>query len=370
MKSKQKSVFCVLLVLTLLVPFSLRPLASAPDFTGEPLRFNEDGSFRILQITDTQDTQWPSPNLLTMTQKALDESKPDLVVFTGDQLKNYDSDFDGPNVEWKVRQALRLIVEPIVRRGLPFAFAFGNHDSCLSVTLEEQVAYLQTFPGCLVVDEGSSVTGCGNYNLPVISSDGARTAFNLYFLDSGQDMVQPDQVDWYVSKSDELREANGGVPVPSFEFQHIIAYNDNLINAFAQQGDVIASFCGHDHYRTDTVENNGVNFVHTPTAGFNAFGPGKEVGVRVIDVFEDDPENYETSILTFIDLLGDNPITDLRFTLFTLGEMEGTPIEIVAGLIPKIALCLSYAFQQAEGSPPAFAFMVLEFFGVDVRYIW
>jgi len=334
---------------------------------GEALRFGSDGSFTILQFTDTQDTQNPSPNLLNFIRRALDEAKPDLVVFTGDQLKNYDSDFDGPGVRWKVKKALDAIIAPVVKRGIPFAVAFGNHDSALDVTLEEQVVMMQQYEGCLVVDEGPSISGCGNYNVPILSSDGSHTAFNLYFMDSNQSKVEPDQIAWYVAKSNELKEANGGMPVPSFEFQHIVAYNDDLVGAFAAQGDVIASFCGHSHYRSDNNPWMGIDRVYTPTSGFYAFGPGMESAARVIELNESDTTQYSTYLLTFIGLFGDNPITDLRYMCFTLWSMEGDSaitktMKIMAGIMPAAL----YGMELAGGNPVRFLYILMEFFGADI----
>ena len=344
--------------------------ASLPAFAlaaDDALRFGSDGSFTILQFTDTQDTQNPSPNLRTFIQKALDEAKPDLVVFTGDQLKNYDSDFSGPGVRWKVKRALDAIIAPVVKRGIPFAVAFGNHDSGLDVTLEEQVVMMQQYEGCLVVDEGPSVSGCGNYNVPILSSDGSRMAFNLYFLDSNQSAVLPDQINWYVSKSNEIKESNGGVPVPSIEFQHIVAYNYDLVSAFAAQGDVIASFCGHNHYRSDNDPWLGIDRVYTPTSGFYAFGPGKESAARVIELNENDVAHYSTYLLTFIGLMGDNPITDLRYKCFTLWSMEGDngltkTFKILSGITPAML----YGMEQAGGNPVRFLYILMEFFGADI----
>lgn len=335
--------------------------------SAETLRFGADGSFTILQFTDTQDTQNPSPNLVNFIRKALDEAKPDLVVFTGDQLKNYDSDFEGPGVQWKVKKALDAIIAPVVKRRIPFAVAFGNHDSCLDVTLEQQVAMMRQYKGCLVVDEGPSVSGCGNYNVPILSSDGTRTAFNLYFLDSGQSAVLPDQIAWYVSKSNELKESNAGVPVPSIEFQHIVPFNYDLVSAFAAQGDVIASFCGHNHYRSDNDPWLGIDRVYTPTSGFNAFGPGKESAARVIELNESDTTGYSTRLLTFIGLFGDNPLTDLRYMCFTLWSMESDnaltkTMKIMAGIMPAML----YGVELAGGNPARFLYILMEFFGADI----
>lgn len=367
MKSKKKAVISLFLAIFLLL--SLSTPISAGNYGGHsPLRFNEDGTFTILQFTDTQDTQWPSPNLLTLLQKCLDESKPDLVVFTGDQLKNYDSDFGDTGHEWKVKKALYENIKPVIARGLPFAVAFGNHDSQLSFTLEEQVQYLQQFKGCLLVDEGAEISGCGNYNIPILSSTGNEMVFNMYFLDSNQSQVLPDQIEWYVSKSNELTASNAGVPVPSIEFQHIVPHNE-LVSIFAAQGDIMASFFGHDHYRSDTVNQFGIDLVYTPTVGFNEFGPDMDRGARVITLYENDTSTYDTHVLTFIGLLGNNPITDCRYTLFTLHALEGDlPVKALT-VVTKITKALFYLRQTADGDILFITKTLLAFFGVDVNLV-
>ena len=53
------------------------------------LKFNGNGKFRIMQISDIQDTQFTSKNTIEFIAAALDREKPDLVVFSGDQVKGY-----------------------------------------------------------------------------------------------------------------------------------------------------------------------------------------------------------------------------------------------------------------------------------------
>ena len=52
------------------------------------LKFN-NGKFRIMQIADVQDTQNTSDATIRFIREALEATKPDLVVFTGDQIKGY-----------------------------------------------------------------------------------------------------------------------------------------------------------------------------------------------------------------------------------------------------------------------------------------
>ena len=74
------------------------------------------------------------------------------------------------------------------------------------------------------------ITGCGNYNLLVWSSDGSRPVCNLWFLDSGTygekgvskyARVEQDQIDWYTSTAAALEEQYGEM-LPAYLFQHII----------------------------------------------------------------------------------------------------------------------------------------------------
>ena len=54
------------------------------------LRFNEDGTFRVLQMADIQDKPEVNRDTIRLIEAAIRETKPDLVVLTGDQIRGYD----------------------------------------------------------------------------------------------------------------------------------------------------------------------------------------------------------------------------------------------------------------------------------------
>ncbi|MFI5182903.1 MAG: metallophosphoesterase, partial [Vicinamibacteria bacterium] len=86
------------------------------------LRFNGDGTFTILQLTDIHwrngdDQDRRSRALIEL---ALDSEAPDLVVLTGDILSGEESLDPGA--------AYRAAVAPIEDRAVPWAAVFGNHD--------------------------------------------------------------------------------------------------------------------------------------------------------------------------------------------------------------------------------------------------
>lgn len=103
------------------------------------LRVREDGKFKIVQISDTHmvtgvgvckdaidalgnhlPASEADPLTVNFLGKVLDVEKPDLVILTGDQLHH-----DIPDSQ----SALFKVVAPIIKRSIPFAAVFGNHDS-------------------------------------------------------------------------------------------------------------------------------------------------------------------------------------------------------------------------------------------------
>jgi hypothetical protein len=71
---------------------------------------------------------------------------------------------------------------------------------------------------------------CDTYNIPIFSSDGSRLVFNLWMLDSAwydkaedkcYQAIKPETVEWYKKTSQQLKDSNGGKPVPSLMFAHI-----------------------------------------------------------------------------------------------------------------------------------------------------
>lgn len=53
------------------------------------MRMNKDGLFKIMQITDMQEIPKVSPDTMALLDAAIEDEKPDLVVYTGDQIKGY-----------------------------------------------------------------------------------------------------------------------------------------------------------------------------------------------------------------------------------------------------------------------------------------
>lgn len=172
--------------------------------------------------------------------EALDAEKPDLVVFSGDQLNGQKSSYDA-------RSVLAKFARPVIDRHIPWAAVFGeyipntlanltsgNHDSEIAEDREEQMVAMQHMPYSLARAGPSEVDGVGNCEHPesfkdtdraddirIYSPDASRThIFTLYFLDSHSyqktvfpvswarpdyDYIKPSQIDWFLDLSASVK---------------------------------------------------------------------------------------------------------------------------------------------------------------------
>lgn len=226
-----KKILSVILAAVMLMTVSV-PAFAANEGTspaGDTLQFGSDGKFEILVLADVQDNYPVNEDTLQYIREALDTVKPDLVVFNGDNIVTDDV------------RAYDDLLTPLVERGQKFSFVFGNHDDeSTDLTNDDLLKIYQSYEGCLAYDADPALHGTATHNLPILSSDGTKTAFNLWFFDSGDyikdengewivdevegrlyDCVRKDQIEWYKNESKKLEEANGG-KVPSIAFQHII----------------------------------------------------------------------------------------------------------------------------------------------------
>ena len=327
------------------------------------MQFRKDGTFHILQVSDPQDLVYARKAMLRMLECAYDRLQPDLVLFTGDNtLGNHLHDVafvrrktvNDPAVTLrKMQRALAHILEPVEQRGIPFAMIYGNHDDMNDVPKEAQFALYRAYPHCLPMNDTDARVDCDTYAIPVCTADG-KPAWNLYMLDSawndetGQHCsIKEETVSWYQYTSDRLRQANGGVNVPSLLFLHvplpqtkglyapctaqtrgavrdadgyfrldpakaqgilgesISACTDpfGLFDAIRQRGDVRAVISGHDHLNCFDGVTDGMRFIQSGAASFRCYG-SRVRGVRQFILRADDPTHFETQYLTYDDLCG------------------------------------------------------------------
>ena len=337
------------LALAIIMTIGILPVFASAE--GEKtLQFGSDGKFEIMIFADLQDDDPIKETTIQLMNESLDKYTPDLVVYLGDT-----SVAVGDEKEYNT---VREAVKPCVDRDVPFAIVFGNHDGERETSKEQLLEWFQEF-GCLTTDENPDMYGCGNSNLTIKSSDGKKTAFNLWFFDSnatnpdkevgGYDTVHKDQIEWYKKTAEELKKANGGETVPSMLFQHIImteiyerlypkmpfgGFKDYTMNgvsyfpvpffnrhsgiilepcspsfnsegqwdAIVETGDVIATFFGHDHVNDFRAEYEDIAIINVPTVGGQAYSDAISRGVGLITLDEKDLSTFEYKMLYMFDM--------------------------------------------------------------------
>lgn len=361
--NKAKKLFAV--VLSVLMMLSCASLFAFAAEKEEVLKFGDDGKFTILQFADIQDG-YP---LMTITKKLLEDTvkmvQPDLIVLTGDNISG-----GSTTTKLITRAAINEFMSIFEKAGIPTAAVFGNHDDESALADKDfQMSVYESYDCFVGYNEGDIIPGVGTYNLPILSSDASRVAFNIWMTDSGTYNSENDlggyacttkeQIAWYVEKSNELKAQNGGTPVPSINFQHIIVpeiydalveceagtpnsisrgdkfltlpegvdgalhenpcppnYNNGQFAAFVQQGDVLATVSGHDHVNSFVVPYQGVDIVNTPGVGFSSYND-ETVGSRVFVIDENAPEAYETYVLGYFDVYGDDEEAFYRYQAYS-----------------------------------------------------
>ena len=390
----KKTLSLILSIIMLAICFTT--LVYAKDDT--TLKFNDDGKFTILNISDIQDGYPLNPIAKDYIIRTVDMVKPDLIVLTGDNISGYDV-----LTEEDAEKAIREYMDIFQEKNIKVAAVFGNHDDEeTESTKEHQLSVYESYD-CYVGKAGFCYKDrVGTYNLPIMKSDGSGYGFNLWLTDSGTYNTENDyggyacvykeQIEWYKETSAELTEANGGKPVPSINFQHIIVpeiydalqqtkliwfgriirgknplndsikfyklpkdakgdlreypcppyYNNGQFDAMLEMGDVLATVSGHDHENTFEIDYKGIKIINTPTIGFNSYND-INVGARVFVIDENDPANFETYCLTTSDVFTD--IDKLYEARILYGiDTTGWPTKLVS--LVRIAIADDMSFMD------------------------
>ncbi len=325
----------------------------------------KNNRFRILMIADTQEGRRVSPDTLKLINASLDEAKPDMVVFSGDQIWGK-RNFKGNKNE--VERVLRELTEPVSKRNIPFAVCFGNHDRQVGLSNAEQFEIYKKFP-CFIGKTTPEIDGVGNFCYEI--KDGDEIKFLLYLIDShsnlkiGYDNVHKNQIEWYKKTRDEYENKLGRV-IPSVVIQHIpvcevfelltqvkrtkrgavrgfrthdgeyFVLNRERVNkegfmkespadpqensgefaAFTEKGEVKGLYFGHDHNNSFNGDINGIDVGYTQGAGFNVYGPGKNRGTRVIDLCSDG--TLKTFDLRYKNIVGKKVDKKLKYVIMQL----------------------------------------------------
>ena len=304
-----KKAFAVVLILGLLTATQVIAFGEED----KALRFNDDGTFKIMQMTDFQDIGFLSPAAKHLIKNALALEQPDLVVLTGDNIANFVPGLP----EFLYRAYAKLAIGQFMRifekAGVPVAMVFGNHDAQDSLSQEGQLAIYGQYNVYMGPDRA-------DYRLPILDAQG-NEKYQLFFLDH---IVGQSQLDWLVSENNR--------DVPAMVFQHIIVpeifdyinsgpagyavpgqseYNYcrerpmppkpeqyyGELAVLRAQGNVQALVVGHDHTNNFVVPAEGIDLINSASSGFNPFcNADEDRGVRVFTLREDGGKYAEKTL--------------------------------------------------------------------------
>ncbi|XP_022863534.1 probable inactive purple acid phosphatase 29 isoform X2 [Olea europaea var. sylvestris] len=293
----------------------------------QPLRFGgKTGEFRILQVADMHYADgWKTPcedvfpqqmpscsdlNTTAFIRRLILAERPDLIVFTGDNIFG----FDASNPETSMNAAFA----PAMLSNIPWAAVLGNHDQESTLSREGVMKFIVKLKNTLSLlnpPEAHVIDGFGNYNLEVHgvkdSSLVNKSLLNLYFLDSGDystipsipgyGWIKPSQQFWFQRTSLKLKRSYmkkpepQKAPAPGLVYFHIplpeyasfdssnftgvkqegissASINSGFFTTMVEAGDVKAAFTGHDHLNDFCGELTGIHLCYAGGFGYHAYG--------------------------------------------------------------------------------------------------
>ncbi|WP_340006815.1 metallophosphoesterase family protein [Paenibacillus sp. FSL K6-0276] len=281
------------------------------------LSFQQDGTLKIVQFTDLHwmDGRAEDQRTRELMERVLEAEQPDLVVFTGDLI--YTAPVSpGEKACEDPAQAFRDAVASVEKTGTPWAFVFGNHDTETLISRSELMQIALEHPHCLAEAGPEDLEGSGNYTLEIKDQDGHAAAV-LYFVDSGSyselehipgyNWISRNQINWLTAESARLNPKTAEDRLPALAFFHIPIpeyqevwstqvchghkservcsphVNSGLFSALLEMGDVLGTFCGHDHINDFTGNLYGIRLCYGRATGYNTYGKeGFMRGARVI----------------------------------------------------------------------------------------
>ncbi|XP_050215224.1 probable inactive purple acid phosphatase 29 [Mercurialis annua] len=296
---------------------------------GRKMQFGMTGKLKILQVADMhygdgattpcedvfpdQMSTCSDLNTTAFLRRVILAEKPDLIVFSGDNI--FGIDVTDPV------KSMNLAFGPAIESNIPWVAILGNHDQESTFSRQEVMKYITTLKNTLSrvnpVGVGAHVlNGAGNYNLEIGGVIGSKyedkSLLNLYFLDSGDNSnvdhvygygwIKASQQLWFQQTSQRLRReymsepnpqrssapglAYFHIPLPEFrnfnssdittgekqEESSCSDLNSGFFSTVMEAGDVKAAFVGHDHLNDFCGQTYGVHLCYAGGFGYHAYG--------------------------------------------------------------------------------------------------
>lgn len=285
-------------------------------------KFNKYGvmvrdDFKILATTDLHLGDDPKlrKKAFQMLANHITNSRPDLVIFTGDIILSKFQQFDAVQ--------FAKFMEKI---GVFWTICFGNHEAREDKGFFKRLLLegVRTYPHCLVKNGPEELFGYGNHYINILNGkdtlqqtlflfDSGRDILDKYRAEhgvpedlQGYDFIKRDQIEWYKSRIDLLREKYGDfksmvfmhIPLPeyaeaitgndkdgwkftdnckiiygsAYESVGCSPFNSGMFDAILEKESTQAVFSGHDHVNDYCVLYKGIYLVYNQCCGYETYG--------------------------------------------------------------------------------------------------
>lgn len=301
---------------------------------GNPkLKFDKDGNFKVLQLTDLHmnaGNEEDEKTTLKRIRYEVKTEKPDLIAITGDVISN----------GGVCRPLFQRFLDTLDDLKVPFCFVFGNHDQEQDMTKAEISKMVAACKYSIAVIGKDGILA--DIRVPVKNHKGNGDGFELYFMDSHtsiqegspyEDMqiryewMSFDQVSWIRNEFRKSADEHGRI-IPSAAFFHIplpefleawqvrtsehfthnnvtgvrgeygghSRINSGMFAAMLEGGSTIGVFCGHDHDSDFIVDYMGIALAYGRCCGDGNTYHHLRHGARVIE-FHEGQRSFTTWIL-------------------------------------------------------------------------
>lgn len=286
------------------------------------LHFDNDGKFKILQVTDTHFRDEKDPECVDISttftpcsyknttyflSRSLDKEKPDLVVFSGDI------------VDWgtyNVTESLNELMEPVISRKIPWVGVLGNHDgqSGIEGGRKAVMKELTKMPYSYSEMGPEWVYGSGNYILNITKKEELLPRYQIMLADSnnyshydnkykteGYGWMQPSQLEYFTQNTYKKSKKFMYYHIPIWEYQEGVErefisgkhqekispgiLNSGLFSTLATIPNVLGTFVGHDHVNDFCVLYHTIQLCYSGSSGYNTYGrPDMSRRHRIVEI--------------------------------------------------------------------------------------
>ena len=275
---------------------SVAPISSTFSKEKSELTKTDNSDYNILHITDAHVvcsifSPKKDKNIVKTIRGVVENSKPDLIVLTGDML--FPAFYAGGSNN-KIQ--LEAVVTMFDAFEVPWTFVYGNHDADIwGIMKKKDISKELSESAFCLFDTGiTNISGEGNYAVTLLNNDLTINTV-LFMMDTNSKNgftyggIADDQISWYEQEINRFSAIKGTlvssmlfvhIPLPEYqdawdayangqpEAKYIFGTNKESISPGKEKSKMFdkiyelhstkAVFSGHDHANTWTIKYKGV----------------------------------------------------------------------------------------------------------------